>query len=90
MRVNAGRAAFVPLFLLYAGLLAGCATGGTASSPEPARKSAPASKYNLTGYSENFKQGYGDACAGRRNEQRYKSDSDYRMGWSDGRSLCRK
>lgn len=84
------RAALAPLFSLYAAVLAGCATSGAASSPEPAGAVAPVSRYNLTGYSENFKQGYGDACAGRRNDVRFKSDSDYHMGWNDGRTLCRR
>jgi hypothetical protein len=88
MRVFATRAALVPLCLLYALFLTGCATDGTVSGS--ARQSAPASRYNLTGYSGEFKQGYGDACAGRRNEQRFKSDNDYRMGWSDGKALCRR
>lgn len=74
--------------------MAGCATtGAIRSSPEPspAARTAPAGpRYNLTGYSEAFKQGYGDACAGRRNAARFKSDNDYQMGWNDGRSLCAK
>lgn len=92
--LRTSRAAFAPLFVLCAGLLTGCATSGAIqSSPEPdppARNAAPVSRYNLTGYSEAFKQGYGDACAGRRNAARLKSDNDYQMGWNDGRSLCRR
>jgi hypothetical protein len=47
--------------------------------------------YNLTGYSAAFKQGYADACATprRRDAERSKSDSDYSMGWNDGKALCR-
>jgi hypothetical protein len=50
---------------------------------------------NLSGYSPAFKQGYTDGCATargtatRRDETRYRSDSDYMMGWSDGNSACR-
>lgn len=88
MRMDATRAALAPLFLLYTLFLTGCATDGTISGS--ARQSAPASHYNLAGYSAEFKQGYGDACAGRRNEERYKGGGDYQMGWNDGRSLCRK
>jgi hypothetical protein len=89
------RAAFAPLFFAYGLLLAGCATE-TKTTPAPApvpaeRKAAPAARYNLTGYSVAFKEGYSDACASprRRSEQRYKSDTDYQMGWNDGQSLCR-
>jgi hypothetical protein len=86
--------AFAPLFLFCVAVLAGCATSGAAPSspePDPAARSAPTvSRYNLTGYSEAFKQGYGDACAGRKNGARLTSDMDYQMGWTDGRSLCRR
>ena len=66
-------------------LAAGCASLGGGERP------APAAPYNLAGYSAAFKEGYGDACATprRRNEQRYKSDSDYGIGWNDGQSVCR-
>jgi hypothetical protein len=43
---------------------------------------------NLVGYSAAFKQGYADACAKRRNAERFNSDGDYAMGWQDGRSAC--
>jgi hypothetical protein len=48
---------------------------------------------NLSGYSAAFKQGYTDGCASvrgsmRRDDTRYRSDSDYMMGWSDGNSSC--
>ena len=87
MVVNAKGAAFVPLLLLYALSISGCATESPGS-----RQAAPASRYNLAGYSAGFKEGYGDACASprRRSEQRYKSDTDYQMGWNDGNSMCRK
>lgn len=73
-------------------ILSGCATapaGGTASD---LATSPPAPKYNLSGYSTAFKQGYMDACTSprRRDLERFKSDSDYSMGWGDGESLCRK
>ncbi|MGZ8202510.1 MAG: hypothetical protein ACXW2I_07095 [Burkholderiales bacterium] len=44
----------------------------------------------MSGYSAAFKQGYADACASRRNDQRFKIDADYQMGWTDGKSLCRR
>lgn len=82
-----GGAAIAPLFFLYAALIAGCAGDGTVP---PSRQAAP-QRYNLTGYSAAFKQGYADACASprRRSEGRFKSDSDYQMGWNDGTSICR-
>jgi hypothetical protein len=88
VRSIAERAALAPLFLLYVLLIAGCAADGTSSGSRPA---APASNYNLAGYSAAFKEGYADACASprRRSAQRYKSDTDYQMGWNDGSSMCR-
>ena len=82
-----GGAAIAPLFFLYATLISGCASDGTGT---PAKKAAP-QRYNLTGYSAAFKQGYTDACATprHRSEERFKSDSDYQMGWNDGQSICR-
>jgi len=65
---------------LGATLLVGCA-GGTAP-------------VNLGGFSPAFKQGYVDGCesAGalsqRRDEPRYKTESEYVQGWNDGYSVC--
>jgi len=65
---------------LAATLLGGCA-GGTAP-------------VNLGGFSPAFKQGYTDDCesAGvlsqRRDEARYKTESEYMQGWNDGYSVC--
>ena len=100
---TAERAALAPLFLLL--LFAGCASDAPVKAPAagpsttppaaasaPARKAAaPATRYNLTGYSAGFREGYSDACAKprRRNEQRFKADSQYMMGWSDGSTMCR-
>ena len=64
---------------------------GQESAPE--RATAPV---NLSGYSPSFRQGYSDGCdsAGsrsqRRNENRYKTESDYMMGWNDGFSVCQR
>jgi hypothetical protein len=87
--------AVLALFVAVGGALsAGCATQTTAPTSD-SRAKAPAtasSRYNLAGYSSGFKAGYGDACGSprRRSEERYKSDTDYRMGWDDGQSLCKK
>ncbi|HEX2830258.1 MAG TPA: hypothetical protein VHP37_28220 [Burkholderiales bacterium] len=64
-------------------------TTGTSAPTTTSR--APAPRYNLTGYSSAFKQGYADACATpkRRNGERFRTDTDYSMGWQDGSSACR-
>ena len=78
----------MPLFFLYTALIAGYASDKTGT---PVSQKAAPQRYNLAGYSAAFKQGYTDACATprRRSEERFKSDSDYQMGWSDGASICR-
>lgn len=54
------------------------------------------SRINMSGFSPAFKQGYADGCesagarAQRRNASRYKTESDYMMGWNDGYSACRR
>jgi hypothetical protein len=86
------------LIALLVALLAGCSVIAperrpavdSTGSPAP---SNPADRVNLSGYSPAFKQGYADGCdsAGasrRRDEQRYKSETDYMMGWNDGNSAC--
>jgi hypothetical protein len=79
-------------------LLSACATPTQPerqpqSQREPQASSpSPAPRYNLSGYSQAFKEGYADACArpARQNAERYKADDDYRMGWGDGSSFCKK
>jgi hypothetical protein len=83
------RAFVASLWLALLALVAGCATQSPSTSPG-ARAAPPAARYNLAGYSEGFKQGYADACASRRSAERYKADTDYRMGWDDGQNLCKK
>ena len=82
---------------LVAGVLAlsACSslpTTSPSSHSPPVEAKPAAARYNLTGYSTGFKQGYADACATprRRNADRFKSDTDYSMGWQDGSSACRK
>lgn len=80
-------AAFSLIAIAFA--IAGCTDMPTQnSSPSPKRAAAP--RYNLVGYSAAFKEGYGDACARRRNSQRLKDDTDYQMGWNDGTTMCRR
>jgi hypothetical protein len=91
------RAASAALVLCAAVLVAGCETpgGGSggpgATAPSKAPAPAPAPRFNLSGYPAGFKEGYADACASprRRNAERFKSDTQYSMGWQDGQSACR-
>jgi hypothetical protein len=66
-------------------LMAGCA-----NQPAP----APQSRINLSGYPPAFRDGYADGCASadaarKRDEARFKSDSNYATGWRDGYSICK-
>jgi len=82
------------IVLVLAGLLPGCAQfpGGRSSAPA----AQPKPPVNLSGYNAAFKQGYTDGCSSaggssrRRDDGRYKSDTDYMMGWNDGFSVCGK
>lgn len=77
-------------------LFAACAnlpSGRTESVGGSAPASRPAPNVNLSGYNAAFKEGYADGCdtarvAQRRNAQRYGTDTDYTMGWNDGRAMC--
>ena len=81
-----------------AAVVSGCAgpqeaPSSTAAAPkaQPVSQPKSAARYNLVGYSPAFRQGYGDACEShKRSEARYKSDTDYAMGWNDGRAICGK
>jgi hypothetical protein len=65
--------------------LAGCAALEPRTDPP---------RVNLAGFSSAFKQGYSEGCASagarhpRRDESRYRTDADYRMGWNDGHAIC--
>jgi hypothetical protein len=48
---------------------------------------------NLSGYSQSFKDGFAAGCKTARgtstkDEARMRSDTDYRLGWDDGSSVC--
>lgn len=50
---------------------------------------------NLSGYSQAFKDGFAAGCKTARGNatkdtERHRSDSDYRLGWEDGLSVCTK
>jgi hypothetical protein len=85
------RALGVLTLTLLLGACAGLPSGRTASGNAPASRPAP--NVNLAGYNDAFKEGYADGCdtargAQRRNAQRYGTDTDYTMGWNDGRGMC--
>ena len=83
-------------------ILAGCATQtpSTTSPPppvgEPAPQQRPAKRaaLNLSGFPAPYQDGYTAGCdsrrdGGRRREEgRYKSDTNYKMGWDDGFAIC--
>ncbi|MCO6429144.1 hypothetical protein [Nitrosomonas communis] len=71
-------------------------------TPAPAQRPAgslpPSTRpaYNLSGYPPATKEGYIDGCEtakktryGYKDEQRYRDDGQYRMGWDDGFAICR-
>jgi hypothetical protein len=62
------------------------APGSAAPKPQPRPVSAP--RFNLTGFSDAYRTGHSDACAGRRDAARFNADGDYSMGWNDGRLAC--
>ena len=74
---------------LLGAALGGALLVGCAGAPGPA-------PVNLGGFSPAFKQGYTDGCesAGarsqRRDETRYRTESEYMQGWNDGFSACRR
>jgi hypothetical protein len=70
----------------------GCATTWEPGTSAP-RQSQP--QVNLSGYSAAFREGYNDGCDSaratlRRDEKRFLGDSDYKMGWNDGHSICQR
>lgn len=83
---------------LFVALLAACATPTQRqrqTQNEPAQPTSSQPQINLSGYSAAFRAGYSDGCASagysaRRDEQRYRVDTDYAMGWNDGNSMCRR
>ena len=83
-------------WLALTALLAGCAGVSQTLPSERPPEARPPAPVNLSGYNATFKAGYSDGCASagsnsrRRNEARYKSETDYMMGWNDGYSVCAK
>ena len=85
-----------------AALLGACATPGPSvvappapTAPIPANREPPPPNVNLSGFPLPYRQGYADGCASaggteRKDAARFTSDPNYRTGWQDGVTLCRK
>lgn len=96
MRIGAFRAHAIACALV----LAGCATAPVAPLPAPAaplprNAEPPPPAVNLSGFPLPYRQGYADGCASakgaeRKDGDRFAADPNYRTGWMDGISLCRK
>jgi hypothetical protein len=55
----------------------------------------PPPNVNLSGFPLPYRQGYADGCASaggreRKDAGRFASDGNYRTGWQDGVTLCKK
>lgn len=81
--------------------LAGCAAVAPVPSsppvapPLPANREPPPPAVNLSGFPLPYRQGYADGCASaggteRKDAARFASDPNYRTGWQDGVTLCRR
>jgi hypothetical protein len=61
----------------------------------PTTNANPPSNVNLQGFPLPYRQGYTDGCASvgateQKDAARFRSDGQYRTGWQDGFSLCKK
>jgi len=73
------------VLLLVLPAIAACATQSTL---QPAN-------VNLSGFPPAFKEGYADGCSSargpqKRNDARFKSDTQYTAGWRDGLDMCKR
>jgi hypothetical protein len=87
----------ISLILFVAALLAACAgqPPATTNTPAPRAPTAASPGINLAGYSPAFRAGYADGCgsvdaARKRDESRFKADTDYAQGWRDGNDICKR
>ena len=80
-------------------LVAACAMAPPAPAPVappvPANREPPPPNVNLSGFPLPYRQGYADGCASakgaeRKDGERFGSDPNYRTGWQDGVTLCKK
>jgi hypothetical protein len=97
------RARTITLAVASAMLVAACATAPIGPAPSAPAQAAPLPRnaepppppVNLSGFPLPYRQGYADGCASakgaeRKDADRFGADPDYRLGWMDGISLCRK
>jgi hypothetical protein len=61
----------------------------------PTASTNPSSNVNLQGFPLPYRQGYADGCASvgtleQKDAGRFKTDGQYRTGWTDGFALCKK
>jgi hypothetical protein len=88
--------------LIFALLALAACTTPPQKPQRPAEKPIPQAKpessqagINLSGYPREFREGYADGCASARgslkkDEARFKTDSQYAAGWKDGMGICAK
>jgi hypothetical protein len=65
------------------------------TAPVPANREPPPPNVNLSGFPLPYRQGYADGCASasgteRKDAARFAADPNYRTGWQDGVTLCRR
>jgi hypothetical protein len=89
--------------VLLAIVIAGCATTSPTApgAPKPAPPAQPAPlqeppppPVNLQGFPLPYRVGFADGCASargneKRDQARFGSDGNYRMGWQDGLAQCK-
>ena len=92
----------IRLITVGAALIAGCAGQQTSPTqpgeapPPPKAPTAAKPGINLSGYSPAFRAGYADGCnsvdagARKRDEARFKAETDYAQGWRDGNDICKR
>jgi hypothetical protein len=92
------------ILIAAAAIAAGCATvapsppevpAAPAPAPVPANREPPPPNVNLSGFPLPYRQGYADGCASatgaeRKDATRFAADPNYRTGWQDGVTLCKK
>ena len=77
--------------------LAGCVAAEQVRRPAATPRPSARPAYNLAGYPAAFKDGYIDGCEtakkssyALKDKRRFDNDKQYRLGWNDGFSLCKR
>jgi len=68
---------------------------GPYTQPASAASAAPPPSVNLQGFPLEYRTGYLDGCASasgteKKDTARFRYDGQYRTGWQDGNSICKK